>query len=62
MDGKNYELEADQGGPATMLALGDYKAKLVKEEHVTAYRSAQNYELLFPDGRTLKFNVVGVSE
>jgi hypothetical protein len=44
------------------LALGDYKAKLVKDEHKTAYSWAQEYEFLFPDNKTAKFEVVGMSE
>jgi hypothetical protein len=45
-----------------LLAPGDYKAKLVKDEHKTAYQSAQEYEFLYPDNKTGKFEVVGQSE
>lgn len=58
---KKYQL----GGfpPALgLLAPGDYKAKLIKDKHLTAYRSDQEYEFLFPDTKTQKFNVVGQSE
>jgi len=44
------------------LALGDYKAKLVRDEHKTSYESAQVYEFLFPDKKTRRFEVVGQSE
>jgi hypothetical protein len=44
------------------LALGDYKAKLVKDEHESAYDSYQVYEFLLPDKKTRKFVVVGQSE
>ena len=64
--GKNYQLLAERGDvnrkALTILALGDYKAKLVTDERDTAYQSIQIYELLFPDGKTAKFDVVGVSE
>jgi hypothetical protein len=57
---KKYQLSGvPRGG---LLALGDYKAKLVKDEHQTAYESHQEYEFLFPDNKTRQFEVVGQSE
>jgi hypothetical protein len=50
-----------QAGVA-LLALGDYKAKLVQDQHKSAYESSQAYEFLFPDNTTRKFTVVGRSE
>jgi hypothetical protein len=44
------------------LALGDYKAKLVKDEHKKTYESLQEYEFLLPDKKTRKFSVVGQTE
>ena len=47
------------------LALGDYKAKLeqVDARAATApYFVVKNYEILFPDGRTASFQVVGQTE
>lgn len=61
IDGKKYELESEIR-PGTLLALGDYKAKLVQDEHKTAYDSRQAYEFLFPDQKTRKFDVVGQTE
>jgi hypothetical protein len=61
IDGKKYELNGPPDGDF-LLALGDYKAKLVKDEHKTSYESAQVYEFLFPDKKTRKFEVVGQSE
>jgi hypothetical protein len=64
IDGKKYELEAPtlranlQAGVA-LLALGNYKAKLVQDKHKTAYESSQVYEFLFSDNTTRKFTVVG---
>ncbi len=60
IDGRKYALRgtSDLG----LLAIGDYKAKLVKDEHKTTYESYQEYELLFPDNKTRKFVVVGQSE
>jgi len=61
IDGKKYELKSDLGINA-LLALGDYKAKVVRDDHRTAYDSYRVYEFLFPDNKTRKFVVVGVTE
>jgi len=62
IDGKKYELEADAKGKVTILALGDYKAKLVEDVHKSGYEFSQTYEFQFPDGKTRKFLVFGQSE
>jgi hypothetical protein len=66
IDGKKYELEATTRWGNTsnvpVLALGDYKAKLVQDEHKNAYEFAQTYEFLFPDKKTRKFIVMGQTE
>ncbi len=65
IDGKKYELEAPASPnlfDANLLAPGDYKAKLVRDVHKTTYESSQTYEFLFPDKKTRKFTVVGLSE
>ena len=61
IEGKKYELSAlaSRGG---LLALGDYKGRLVRDEHKTTYESEQEYEFLFPDKTTKKFYVIGQSE
>ncbi len=66
IDGKKYELA---GSPVRISLLargfivpGEYKAKLVKESHKGTYASTAEYELLFPDGATKKFEVVGETE
>ncbi|MGD0508927.1 MAG: hypothetical protein ABSA27_14085 [Terriglobales bacterium] len=61
IDGKNYELLCECA-PGTLLALGDYKAKLVKDEHKNGYDSLQVYEFLFPDKKTRQFELIGQSE
>jgi hypothetical protein len=60
INAKKYQLEGLLRGG--LLSLGDYKAKLTKDEHHTSYSSSQEYELLFPDNKTRKFQVVGQSE
>jgi hypothetical protein len=61
IDAKKYELNSDRA-VGQLLALGDYKAKLVEDSHKTTYDSYQVYEFLFPDGKTRKFQVVGQIE
>lgn len=61
IDGKKYELGAE-AGKTGLLAPGDYKARLLKDEHVSAYESRQEYEFQFPDKRVKKFYVIGQSE
>ena len=61
IDGKKYELVAGPDYPM-LLALGDYKAKLVKDEHRGTYGFRQEYEFVFSDQRTKKFRVVGQTE
>jgi hypothetical protein len=60
INGKKYVLECTAVN--SLLALGDYKAKLVKDDHKSPYDSKQVYEFLFPDSKTRKFLVVGQSE
>jgi hypothetical protein len=59
---KKYQLGGAPIKGPSILALGDYKAKLIKDEHPTAYESYQEYEFLFPDNKTKKFGVIGQSE
>ena len=58
IEGKNYSLQCGCR-PGVVFALGDYKAKLVKDEHKTSYDSYQVYEFLLPDKKTRRFTVTG---
>jgi hypothetical protein len=60
IDGKKYELRSDLS-IGLLLALGDYRAKVVRNDHPTAYDSSQVYEFLFPD-KTRPYVVVGQTE
>jgi hypothetical protein len=65
--GKKYELAGTFGDALfqngfVMLKPGDYKAKLVKDEHSAPYSSRQIYEFLMPDNTVLTFDVVGIIE
>jgi hypothetical protein len=59
IDGKKYALQSELA-IGRLLALGDYKAKLVTNRK-TAYESFQVYEFLFPD-KTRQYDVVGQTE
>lgn len=62
IDGKKYELES-LSAPNTLLMLGNYKARVVKDRHGTGdYESWRVYEFSLPDHRTRQFVVVGLSE
>src|SRR5208283_315521 len=56
VDGIKYELE---GHAADLLRVGDYKAKIDKDETKRPYEYQRVYEFLFPDGTTRKYTVVG---
>jgi hypothetical protein len=60
IDGKKLQLFDASNG--YLLALGDYKAKLIKNDQKTPYESYRMYELQFPDKKTRKFLVAGQSE
>jgi len=62
-DGKKYELEGIDA-ESSLLVPGDYKAKKVpvKVKDVHTYDVYGNYEFLFPDGKTRRYNLVGISE
>jgi hypothetical protein len=61
IDGKKFELLCECVTGA-ILALGDYKAKLVKDDHKTVYDSMRIYEFLFADKKTRRFEVNGQTE
>jgi hypothetical protein len=62
IDGKKYELESIDA-TNTLLMLGDYKARLVKDHHGSGdYDVWRIYELQLPDKKTRQFLVVGQSE
>jgi hypothetical protein len=66
IDGKHYQLAGSGFSGKVccsgLINLGDYHAKLMKDQHKTSYESLQQYEILFPDGSTRKFDVIAQSE
>lgn len=66
IDGKHYQL-AGTGFSGKiccsgLIDIGDYHAKLTKNQRKTGYESMQQYEILFPDGSTRRFDVIAQSE
>lgn len=60
IEGKKYELESTHGD--AILRTGDYRAKVSEYEHSRSYEYNMRYELLFPDGKTREYKVVGEEE
>lgn len=63
IDGKKYELEfSKQFARVLLLRVGDYRAKLIEQNNTSSYELNQVYEFKFADGKTRKFNVIGMEE
>lgn len=70
IDGKKFEIVGPTTskkvhippGPAMVLHTGEYPAKVVKDNNDHTYEYSLSYELLFPDGETRKYQVVGESQ
>jgi hypothetical protein len=63
LDGKKCELEG-LDAESSLLKPGDYKAKTipVKVKDVHTYDVYGSYEFLFPDMKTRRYGLVGISE
>jgi hypothetical protein len=62
VDGKKYELRSETILQKRVVALGDYKAKLVTDKQKPTHEFTREYDLMFPDGSTRKFSVIGQME
>ena len=62
IDGAKYELQSQTYFPKGIVALGDYQAKLVSDEQKPTHEFTRTYDLMFPDGSTRKFHVIGQTE
>jgi hypothetical protein len=61
IDGNKFELQ-DQRSNCSVIHVGDYKARIAKEDTSHSYSYTRSYEILFPDGTTRTYSVVGESE
>ncbi len=57
IDGKTVELEGFGKAP---LVLGTYKARISSNKRRNTYEVLMTYEILFPDGKTSTYDVVGL--
>jgi len=62
VNGRHLEMQSEKPTWLRLLVLGDYKAKLVSDEHKKPYFFQQAYEFQYPDGATEKFSVIGESK
>jgi hypothetical protein len=58
----NDEILELRGNTDALIRIGDYKAKQVVTDHVPDYGDNRRYQILFPDGEKLMFEVVGEQE
>jgi len=61
IDGKKYKLESS-GWQMQLLPPGDYQARITKDVKEGSGAYTRDYELLFSDGKTAKYRVVGEFE
>jgi hypothetical protein len=61
IDGKRYEL-SDTMPRTDLLRVGDYKAKIFKDETERPYEYQRTYEFLMSDGGTRRYVVVAETE
>ncbi len=63
LDGKKYELEGIDA-ESSLLVPGDYKARTLplKVKDVHTYDVYGNYEIIFPDKKTRRYALVGITE
>lgn len=62
IDGKKYELESETFLSKGIVALGDYRAKLEENKVKPTGEFTRSYDLMFPDGSTRTFKVIGEME
>ncbi|MFZ1084428.1 MAG: hypothetical protein WAN35_05650 [Terracidiphilus sp.] len=61
IDGKKYDL-FDSNAAYYLLRVGDYKAKIFKDETNHTFEYQRTYEFLLPDGDTRQYSVVAEAE
>lgn len=62
INGSKYELKSANTASKGVVALGDYKAKLIAQQQKPTHEFTKIYNLLFPDGSFRAFLVIGQME
>ena len=62
VEGNKYQLESETFFSKGLVALGDYYAKLSDHKEKSTKEFTRSYDLMFPDGSTRTFNVIGQTE
>lgn len=62
INGAKYELESENYHAKAIVALGDYKARLVQDQQKPTHEFNRTDDLMFPDGSTRQFVVTGQLE
>lgn len=57
---RKIELRKYESRREALLKLGTYSAKLVQDKPTQSYRLNESYILTYPDGKTEKFDLVGL--
>ena len=57
---RKLELRIYQNRPEPLLALGAYPGQRVPGKSAVSYRVDESYVLTYPDGKTEKFEVIGI--
>jgi hypothetical protein len=61
IDAKQYTLQSERPRPQ-LLSIGDYQARMTKDEKKSTAEYRREFDLIFSDGQTVKYAVVGESE
>ena len=62
IDGTRYELESEMFLAKGIVALGNYKARLVEDQQRPTHEYTKTYEVQFADRSTRKYRVIGQLE
>ena len=62
IDGKKYLWAAPTGRKNSLLLPGNYKARVMSDEHYAPYEVRRRYKMLLPDGKTIKVTLMGMIE
>jgi len=62
VDGQRYLMRNINCQQTYVFQLGDYPARIVKEDKIHTYELMRIYEFLLPDGQTRQFQISGIPD